>query len=130
MKKQIIIVFLAFIFLFVLSDINHARERLHPEKYYQKILCDRLQGEQEFVLPDKSRIDCLTNKQAIEFDFAEKWAEGLGQALFYGAMTGRRPAVALIMETEEDEKHFIRLNFVVQQYGLGVDIYRVKPDMI
>ena len=35
---------------------------------------------------------------AVEFDFAEKWAEAVGQALYYALKTGKKPAVVLIME--------------------------------
>ena len=53
--------------------------------------------EIEHRLPDKTRIDCLTETMAIEVDWAKKWAEGVGQAIYYGSMTGKRAGVALIM---------------------------------
>ena len=32
-------------------------------------------------------IDCLTSDYTVEFDFAPKWAESMGQSLYYANMT-------------------------------------------
>ena len=53
------------------------------ESHYQNIHCDNLEGKAEFKLEDRTRIDCLTNTKAIEHDFAPKWAECAGQAIYY-----------------------------------------------
>ena len=53
------------------------------ERYYQDIHCDNLGGKTEYKLEDKTRIDCLTDTKAIEHDFAPKWAECAGQAIYY-----------------------------------------------
>lgn len=36
----------------------------------------------EYVLPDRTRVDCLTDEYAIEIEFAENWAESIGQAMY------------------------------------------------
>ena len=60
---------------------------------------------------DKTRVDCLTPTLAVEIDFANKWAECIGQALYYGKMTNRQPACVLIMENpEKDTKYLNRLH--------------------
>ena len=64
------------------------------EKDYVDKYCD---GIKEYVLPDKTRVDCLTNEYAIEFDYAKKWAESVGQSLYYAEKTGKKPAVAIIL---------------------------------
>ena len=73
-------------------------KHLHHERYYQTILCDALGGEMEVVLSDRTRVDCLTEEYAIEVDFAKKWAESVGQALYYAKITGKKPAIGLIVE--------------------------------
>jgi hypothetical protein len=67
------------------------------ERYYQSQLCDELKGQIEYVLFDKTRVDCLTNEYAIEVDWAKKWAESIGQSLYYAKITEKKPAVALIV---------------------------------
>ena len=49
------------------SDSGHAQKDKKHEKHYQAEWCaDR--GVTEYVLPDRTRVDCLTEKHAIEFD--------------------------------------------------------------
>jgi hypothetical protein len=96
-------------FLFLTSCASFA-ERLHHEKEYQEAWCSRVEGQTEFPLKDSTRVDCLMNEYAVEFDFADKWAEAVGQARFYANMTGREPGVVLIMEDRErDFKYLLRL---------------------
>ena len=73
----------------------------------------------EYVLPDKTRVDCLTATHAIEIDWAEKWAEGIGQALYYAKITGKAPAVALIVG-EKDARYLKRLELVAEDTGITV----------
>ena len=62
-----------------------------PKKYleadYRDFACKQLEGNIEYALDDGSRVDCLTDQYAIEFDFAKKWAEAIGQSLYYAEKT-------------------------------------------
>lgn len=94
---------------------------LYLEKEYQGQWCKAQKGQQEYILNDKARIDCLTDNYAIEFDFASKWAESIGQALYYALSTGKAPGVVLIMENpEKDVKYLNRLNDVAKKYNIKV----------
>lgn len=92
----------------------------HPEKYYQNQWCNKVGGSQEYRLEDGTRVDCLTETHAVEFDFAKKWAEGIGQALYYAEMTGKRPGVVLIMEHPGDDRFKTRLQRVSDRHGITV----------
>ncbi len=76
------------------------------EKDYVNKYCT---GIIEYTLPDKTRIDCLTEEYAIEFDYAKKWAESIGQSLYYAKKTGKKPAVAIISDGEKDLKYINRI---------------------
>ena len=80
--------------------------RLHTERWYQAQWCDWIT---EHRLIDGTRVDCLTPDHAIEIDFAGKWYEGVGQALHYARLTGRRPGVLLIIEQPDDCRYLARL---------------------
>jgi len=67
----------------------------------------------------------LTNTYAIEFDFGKKWAEAIGQSLYYSFQTGKRAGVVLILESEKDRKYWIRLNSVIDHYRLPIDTYMI-----
>lgn len=86
----------------------------HSESSYQHAWCGQHKGIEEFENKDFTRVDCLTDKYAVEFDFANKWAECIGQALYYSQRTGRTPACVLIMENpEKDIKYLKRLRYTV-----------------
>ena len=74
----------------------------------------------EFVLEDGARVDCLTEEYAIEFDFAPKWAEAIGQALYYAKKIGKKPGVVLIMEGDRQQRFADRLNTVAGNHGIRV----------
>lgn len=92
------------------------------ESYYVSQWCRDDFGKQEFVLWDNTRVDCLTKDYAIEFDFAHKWAESVGQSLYYAKMTGKQPAVALILTDFKDYRYVKR----VERLENGIKIFLIK----
>lgn len=88
------------------------------ESVYQREWCATQGGIIEYRLPDKARVDCVTDEYAVEFDFARKWAEGIGQALYYGLMTGKRPGLVLILERRDEQRFVDRAREVCDRYGI------------
>lgn len=91
------------------------------EAYYVSQWCGDF-GKQEFLLWDNTRVDCLTKDYAIEFDFAKKWAESVGQALYYSKMTSKKPAVVLILSDIKDYRYVKR----VERLENGIKIFLIK----
>jgi hypothetical protein len=102
--------------------------RKMKEKVYQEIWCLREGGVLEARQIDKTRVDCLTQHHAIEFDFGNKWAEAIGQALHYALMTGRAPGIVLILERDSDVKYWNRMNAVIEKYQLNIKTWKMSPD--
>lgn len=98
----------------------------HPEKFYQDKWCAEHHGKAEVSLPDETRADCITSNNAIEFDFAKKWYEAVGQALFYGLQTGKRPGIVLLIETPTDRKYFLRMNSTIDHFKLPIDTWEMR----
>lgn len=105
MKKLVIIL--------LLIALPVEAKHLHKEKEYQKVWCDANNGIMEYKLDDNTRVDCLTKKLAVEFDFAPKWSECVGQAIYYGKKTHRTPACVLILEQHDDIRYFYRLKYTI-----------------
>jgi len=99
---------------------------LHSEKWYQERWCSEAGGQVEVVLQDQTRCDCLTRTHAVEFDFAAKWAEAIGQSLYYSLMTGKRAGIVLILESEPDEKYLTRLDRAINAYHLPIDVWVLR----
>jgi hypothetical protein len=92
------------------------------ERHYQEKWCNEHGGVMEFRLDDGTRVDCLTDELAVEFDFAKKWAEAIGQARYYAAMTGKRGAVVLIVGPH-DERYTQRLKIAA---GADLDLRQMS----
>ncbi len=102
-------------------------KHLHQEKVYQKHFCTKFGGIMEYRLEDRTRVDCLLDEYAIEVDFAPKWAESVGQSLYYAAQTSRKAAVVLIMENmQQDKKYLHRLENVSKAHD--IDIWIITKD--
>lgn len=108
-------------------------KRLYAEKVYQTQWCNARNGIMEYKLDDKTRVDCLLPTMAVEFDFANKWAECIGQALYYGQKTKRTPACVLITENpEKDFKYVRRLRYTVYNKKKIPEFktYTIKPEQL
>lgn len=115
--------------VFTLLCVSVQAKRLHPEAEYQQAWCGQKGGQLEYELDDLTRVDCLTQDKAVEFDFANKWAECIGQSLYYGIKTNRTPVCALIMEKgKSDIKYLKRLEEVSRK--VGIEIIKVSPDIL
>lgn len=97
----------------------------HPERWYQVRWCEAHHGQTEYVLPDRTRCDCLTATHAVEVDFGRKWTEAIGQALHYSAQTGKRAGLVLILETKQDQKYWGRLTKTITHFGLPIDTWAI-----
>ena len=92
------------------------------EAYYVNQWCTSDFGRKEAILWDMTRVDCLAKDYAIEFDFAKKWAEAVGQALYYSKMTGKKPAITLILTTPVDYIYVKR----IERLDKDIKIFLVK----
>lgn len=119
MFKSLLLLALSFTFV--------QAKHLHKEKDYQEHFCKVFGGVTEYRLKDQTRVDCLLDDYAIEVDFAQKWAESIGQSLYYASKTSRKAAVLLIMEDDvKDQKYLRRLEDVSQ--GHHIDIWIINKD--
>ena len=128
MKKIILTVL-----TFLLTQLYVFAGHLYPERYYQVEWCNARGGQLEYKLNDKTRIDCLLPNMAVEFDFAPKWHECIGQALFYARKTNRLPACVLILENgEKDLKYVKRLRYTVYNKKKIPEFktFTIKPEQI
>lgn len=116
MNKLIKFLTITLIIQLILLGIVNAKR---PEKFYQDMYCE---GITEYVLPDRTRVDCLTDTTAGEFDFKHKTYEAIGQALYYGAMTGKKPKIYLIMDREKDKRYLERIELVKNYYNLDIEV--------
>jgi len=94
----------------------------HSESSYQHAWAKLHNGIEEYENKDMTRVDCLTKTHAVEFDFANKWAESIGQCLHYQRMTGKRGMVVLILENPQKEMvYYNRVRELGKIYNFDVE---------
>lgn len=108
---------------------NDTNGHKHSEVAYQEVWCKAHNGIKEYKNRDYTRVDCLTKTNAVEFDFAKKWAESVGQVLHYQLMTGRRGMVVLILEnSNEKSTYYKRVEALAKKYDFDVE-YMTPQDL-
>ena len=111
--------------LFSVSAFSQTRQR---ETYYQAKFAEVIGGEREVVLEDRTRVDIVTDSHVIEVDFAEKWAESIGQALHYEGMLDKHAGVLLVIEGQKEERFLERLMGVAAKHGIDVWVWDWTTD--
>lgn len=117
--------FLRIVLFLILICTQVYAKHLHPEKYYQNLWCKEQKGITEVKLIDDTRIDCLTKTHAIEFDFASKWAEAIGQSLHYARMSGKNAGIVLIIENKNDYKYYNKIKPLCDEYK--ITLWQMTP---
>lgn len=77
------------------------------EIVWSKWLAAQKQGQAEVVLVDGSRADIITAEYAYEVEWVKNWQQAIGQSLLYGVLSGRKPAVILLLRDKPTEKIYI-----------------------
>ena len=122
MKKILLLIALV---MFTLSAFSQTRQK---ESYYQEAFAQEIGGETEIVLSDRTRVDIVTDKYAIEVDFGYKWAEAIGQSLYYEKMLDKQAGVLLVLEGREEERFLNRLMKVAVEHGIKVWVWDWTTD--
>lgn len=100
------------------------------EADFVKIIVDKIGGKTE-VPVQSGRVDILTDEYAIEVDFANKWKQSIGQAMWYGFQTGKKPGIILIIKHKSQLKYAIQLESALRNYGLydEIKVWRYPMDI-
>lgn len=87
------------------------------EADYVELIRRELGGQKEVAVAS-GYVDLLAGDYAIEVEFADKWKQSIGQALWYGLQAGKTPAVVLIKKDDDDHKYVIQFGSALQYAGL------------
>ena len=75
------------------------------------------------TIPDGTRCDILADTHAFEVDFADKWAESVGQSLNHAMQTGKKAGIVRVLKDRGDEKQLERLREMTRHYSMDVEIF-------
>ncbi|MCP4113014.1 MAG: hypothetical protein GY749_47050 [Desulfobacteraceae bacterium] len=97
------------------------------EKEYKTEWCRKNNGKPEVRFQDGTRCDCITEYNAVEIEFGNKWYETVGQqSLHYAIQSGKKAGIAIILEKETDKKYWTRMIHVIKTYKLPIDTWIIK----
>ena len=112
MNKLLILLFLLF-----LGNLS-AQISNYSEKEISIYIQSLIGGEREVSVPS-GRVDLIHDNVAYEIDWANKWKESIGQALWYAQQSNKQPGIILILKSESDYKYFLQLNSSLNYAGLN-----------
>ena len=94
-----------------LTEEGSHRERplpTDPEPVWSRWLAEQMGGVAEYQLPCRGRVDILTDTLACEVEWVKKgYGEAIGQAVYYGLMTERQPAIILLLRGKPTEAKYL-----------------------
>ena len=97
------------------------------EVEWRQYLAPRYQAQVEVRLEDGTRCDLVTKAEAIECDWAKKWAEAIGQSLYYAIELEKKPAIILLVKDHErDQRYVDRCKKVCDRAGIKLYVERTK----
>ena len=98
--------------------MNRKKEQFYTEEL-RKVL-----GGSPAVYDDDTICDCETFDAAFEVDFANKWAESVGQALHYAKKSKKKPGVYIIVRSIAEEKHVEKIAQLCRDHNIILFIRR------
>jgi len=107
-------------------NLHGAKKKLN-EAHYRDAWAKANGGKVEVRMPDDTRCDVVTKTHAIEAEWAYKWYEGVGQALWYSFQTNKKAGIVMILRNEKDRKYLIRLRSPIAGKKLDIDVWVIEP---
>jgi len=97
----------------------------HLSGYFGSWLQDGVETEK--VLANGKRVDIYTNRIACEADWAKspKHYEAIGQAKYYAAVTGKVPAVLLLVTEDSEYRQVVDVLLAVRGTNIEVYVYDI-----
>ena len=114
------------IFSILILSLPFSLNAERNEKWYTERAAIKYNGRTEVTMPDRTRCDIVTETHAIEVDFAEKWAEAIGQSLNYSFQTELKPGILLILREPEDERYLIRVQSLLNYHKIKIDLMAIR----
>jgi len=97
-----------------------------PSDYYRQQWCTEHRGATEVRMADGSSADCITSTHVVQFQFAPKWAEAIGTALYYSSQTGKKAGIVIIIKEDHDLEYWKRLNATIEHFKLPIRAWKVE----
>lgn len=109
-----------FLILILLTSFFAAKSQYYPERIYQLHAATALSGSIEYLIAGGCRVDIVTDTFAIEVEFPVKWAEAIGQSLYYAEIMNKQPGIILIRCNLYNQESINRVIFMAVKLKIQV----------
>ena len=117
--RTVLLVAVIFLSVVILSKNTSAAEWSMGN--YASHLC---QGQVAFDIGEVKKVDCVTATHAIAYVLSDDWATGLGRALHWAAVTGKRPGIVVIIDPEGQSRDLAKLKSALHSIpGIEVTVW-------
>ena len=93
------------------------------EADFVAVFCHARGGQIEKSVGHGRRADCVTEKHAIEGDFARKWDEAYFQSLRYARDARKKAGILLILKNEKDKGYIKKLCARIADQRVPIDVF-------
>ena len=107
----------------VLALVPVSAQANMKEQRVQDCSCHGMQ--REVHMPGGGFADCVSDTHVVEIDRTAKWAEAIGQALYYAEQTGKRARVVLFCDDDNlrlCDRHRLRFESTVSFHNLPIEL--------
>jgi hypothetical protein len=86
-------------------------------------------GAMDVRMADGGTADCIASTHVAMLQFAPKWGEAIGPALYYSLLTGKKAGIVLIIKEQSDLEHWKRLNTTIEHFQLPIKLWKIDQDL-
>ena len=116
--------------ILLLATVSASSEEIKKnEAFYRDQWAKANNGKTEVTMGDGTRCDIVTKTHAIEVDWAYKWAESIGQSLWYSfqlADENKKAGVVLILKEEKDKMYLMKLRSIIAYRKLDIEVWAIR----
>lgn len=97
-----------------------------PTDVYAKKWCTENEGTQGVQLESQDKVDCLTDKFAVNAVYAEKLKEGIGSSLYTALKLKRKPGLLVILRKPSDKEFVEQLKETNKHFKIGIQYWTIN----
>jgi hypothetical protein len=99
--------------------------KAESEKAFVQTWAAANKGKVNVRLADGTRCAVVTATHAVDFAFAAKWQDAVGQALYHASQLNKHPGIVLIMADAKDAVYRQRLDATISVFNLPIDVWEI-----
>ena len=96
------------------------------ENQINKLWCSKNGGEEQFRTKDRTFVDCITEKYAIEAEYDYNWKEAIGQSLHYAESTNKKAGILFIIRAKSNKDYYGELMRVIKRFQLPITVFVIN----